>query len=98
MSNTNQIDHQYEIAVAAFRSALNANLIDQAEPWMYMYSDSHHDYFKHRETRQYITCLKEVKTSDRQIQIARDEIGQHWARLREAYPAIEKKEITKCTL
>ena len=53
-------DHQYEIAVAAFRNAFDSGIIHQNEPWMYMYSDSHHDYFKHRETRQYIMCLKEV--------------------------------------
>ena len=94
MSNTNQIDHQYEIAVAAFRNAFGSGIIHQNEPWMYMYSDSHHDYFKHRETRQYITCLKEVKTSDRQIQIVPDEIGRHWARLREASPAILHKGET----
>tara|TARA_R110000823_G_C15640533_1_gene469760 strand:+ start:384 stop:569 length:186 start_codon:yes stop_codon:yes gene_type:complete len=58
--NTSQADHQYQKALEAFRNAFGADLIDKDEPWMYMRSDSHHDYFKHRETRQYIQCLKEV--------------------------------------
>ena len=35
MNSTNQIDHQYEIAVAAFRNAFDSGIIHQDDPYMY---------------------------------------------------------------
>jgi len=57
MNNYQQEQHQ---ANQAFLNAFQCGLIAEDQPWMFMYSDSHHDYFKHKDTKEYIKCLKEV--------------------------------------
>ena len=54
---------QYDLSPSneAFENAFKAGKISAHENWMYMYSDQHHDYFKNRDTKQYIKCLKESK-------------------------------------
>ena len=54
-------DPYRELANQAFLNAFQCGLIAEDQPWMFMYSDSHHDYFKHKDTKEYIKCLKEVK-------------------------------------
>ena len=56
-----EVNHQRCIANQAFVNAIQCGLIAEDQPWMFMQSDSHHDYFKHKDTKEYIKCLKEVK-------------------------------------
>lgn len=56
----NNYQQEQDQANEAFVNAFGQMVIKCDEPWMYMYSDSHHDYFKHKDTKEYIKCLKEV--------------------------------------
>lgn len=46
----------------AFENAYFQDALSKDGEWMYMYTDSHHDYFKNVITREYIKCLKEVRS------------------------------------
>ena len=46
----------------AFENAFILAIINRDDPWMYMYSSDHHDFFKNKDTKEYIKCLKEVKS------------------------------------
>lgn len=48
-----QSDFHFRDLEAAFQNAIEKGM-NHPENWMYMYSDRHHDYFKHDVTRNYV--------------------------------------------
>ena len=57
-------DHTFRDPQVAFANALSVGAMshdddpDNVENWMYMYSSFDHDFFKHRDTREYLNVRR----------------------------------------